>query len=270
MKKAIWLLVFILAYTLAFSGFEYFWDLFSLNSYLPPGTGSLIVIIANLTLFIVFLLYRYRTRARRLAEEADKYLARRMRERAVPVDANRKRMRRGLLRVPSVLVSIVFMFVPETVGITSHLFSSRTAVLDKYRVQTPISWIIGYTQSDYLWAITAPGIGRIGFQRYWRNEVPVSEMGFYPVPHPEAQFDKNMPLDNATILAKHSFGLGKESLTCWDLIHHNRFVGPSPTDPLIADIRCSSDSEHFYAYFVGWRGDLPGFYKTLQSIKTVE
>jgi hypothetical protein len=95
-------------------------------------------------------------------------------------------------------------------------------------------------------------------------------MGFYPVPHPETQFDKNVPLDNATILAKHSFKLGKESLTCWDLIHHNRFLGPLPTDPSIADIRCSSDSEHFYAYFVGWRGDLPAFYETLQSIKTVE
>ena len=268
MKKAIWLLAFILAYALAFRGFEYFWYLFFLDSYFPPDTRILILIIANLILFTVFLLYRYRTRARRLAEEADKYLARRMRDRAVPVTANRKGMRRGMLWVPSVLVSIVFMFVPETVGITSHLFSSRTAVLDKYRVQTPISWIVGYTPDNYLWAITAPGIGRIGFQRYWRNEVPVSEMGFYSIPHPELQFDKNVPLDNSTILAKHSFGLGTESLTCWDLIHHNRFVDPSPTDPSIADIRCSS--EHSYAYFVGWRDDLPGFYKTMQSIKTVE
>lgn len=270
MKKAIWLLVFILAYTFAFRGFEYFWDLFYLDSYFPSGTKIIIVIVANLTLFIVFLLYRYRTRERRLAKEADEYLAMRMRERAVPVTATGRRLRRGLLWVPCVLVSMAFMFVPETVGIASHLFSSRTAVLDKYRVRTPISWIIGYNQNNYLWAITAPGIARIGFQRYWRNEVPVSEMGFYPVPHPEAQFDKNVPLDSATILAKHSFELGKESLTCWDLIHHNKFVDPSPTDPLIADIRCSSDSEDFYVYFVGWRGDLPGFYGTLKSIRIVE
>jgi hypothetical protein len=270
MKKAIWLLAFILAYGLAFRGFEYFWYLFYLDSYFPPDARILILIIANLILLTVFLLYRYRTRKRRLDEEANKYLARRMRERAVPLPANRKRMRRRLLWVPSLLVSIVFMFVPETVGIASHLFLSRTAVLDKYRVQTPITWIVGYTPDNYLWAITAPGIGRIGFQRYWRNDVPVSEMGFIPIHHPELQLDKNVPLNNSTILAKHSFGLGTESLTCWDLIHHNRFVGPSPTDPSIADIRCSSESEHFYAYFVGWRGDLPRFYKTMQSIKTVE
>lgn len=239
MKNAVWLIAFVLAYILAFRALEYFWYLFYLNSYVPSDTIIFSVIVVNLVFFIVFLLYRYKTRERWITEEADKYLAKRMRERAVPIIANRRRMCRRLLWVPSVLVSIAFMFVPETVGITSHLFSNRTAALDKYRVQTPISWIIGYAQDDYLWAITAPGIGRIGFQRYWRNEVPVSEMGFYPVPHPEAQFDKNVPLDNATILAKHSFGLGKESLTCWDLIHHNRFVGPSPTAPSIADIRCS-------------------------------
>jgi hypothetical protein len=91
-------------------------------------------------------------------------------------------------------------------------------------------------------------------------------MGFYPVFHPEVQLDKNVPLDNVTILAKHSFAFGNEWLNCWDLIHHNKFVGSYPTDPSIADIRCSSDSEHFYAYFFGWRGDLEAFYATLQGI----
>ena len=176
-------------------------------------------------------------------------------------------MRRALLWVPCMLVSVAFWFVPETVGIASHLFSSRTAVLDKYRVQTPISWVIGSSKDYYLWAITAPGMGRIGFRQYWRDEVPVSEMGFYPVPHPEEQLTKNVPLDNVTILSKHSFALGNESLNCWDLVHHNKFVGSYPTDPSIADIRCSSDSDHFYAYFFGWRGDTAAFYATLQRIK---
>jgi hypothetical protein len=183
----------------------------------------------------------------------------------VPSSANRRRIRRGLLWVPCLFVFAASLFVPEGVGIASHLISNRTSVLDKYRIRTPITWVIGYS-GDSLWALTAPGMGRIGFRRYWRDEVPVSEMGFYPVFHPEEQFDKNVPLDNVTILAKHSFGFGNESLNCWDLIHHNKFVGSYPTDPSIADIRCSSDSEHFYAYFVGWRGDSEAFYRTLQRI----
>lgn len=269
MKKTIWILAFMLAYTFVFRGFDYFWNLFYLDSYFPPGTIVLVIIVANLILFATFLLYRYRTRERRLAEEVEKYLARRMRERAVPLTANRKKIRRGLLWVPCVLVSIVSMFVPETVGIASHLISNRTAVLGKYRIRTPITWVIGYSGDNSLWALTAPGVGRIGFRRYWRGEVPVSEMGFYPVPLPEEHFAKNVPLDNATILAKHSFGFGNESLTCWDLIHHNKFMGSYPTDPAIADIRCSSDSEHFCAYFFGWRGDSAAFFETLQRIDVI-
>jgi len=184
----------------------------------------------------------------------------------VPLTANQRKIRRGLLWVPCIFVAVASLFVPETVGIASHLFSLRTSTLDKYRIQTPVTWVIGYSGENQLWALTAPGIGRIGFRRYWRDEVPVSEMGFYPVFNPEEQLDKNVPLANMTILAKHSFAFGNESLNCWDLIHHNKFVGSSPTDPSIADIRCSSDSEHFYAYFVGWRGDAEAFYKTIQRI----
>jgi hypothetical protein len=95
-------------------------------------------------------------------------------------------------------------------------------------------------------------------------------MGFYPIFHPEEQFTKNVPLDNATILAKRSFAFGNETLNCWDLIHHNKFVGSYPTNPLIADIQCSSGSEHFYAYFHGWRADSAAFSGALESIKIAD
>jgi hypothetical protein len=94
----------------------------------------------------------------------------------------------------------------------------------------------------------------------------VSDMGLYPVPHPEENLTRNVPLDDVTILGKRSFALGAESLNCWDLIEHNKFVGSHPTDPSIALIRCSSDSEHFYAYFRGWRGDTAAFYEILQGL----
>jgi len=144
--------------------------------------------------------------------------------------------------------------------------ASRTMRLANYRIQIPITWVVGYSETTHFSAMTAPGIGRIGFLPYWRNEVPVSEMGFYPVSHPEQQFTKNVPLEGATVIAKRSFAFGNESLNCWDLIQHNKYVGSFPKDPSIANIRCSSDSEHFYAYFVGWRGDSASFYNTLQSI----
>jgi hypothetical protein len=91
-------------------------------------------------------------------------------------------------------------------------------------------------------------------------------MVLYLVPHPEENFEKNVPLEDATVLATHSFPLGNESLICWDLVEHNRFVGPRPHDSSMALIRCSSESEHLYVYFSGWRGDTAAFYNALRSL----
>jgi hypothetical protein len=91
-------------------------------------------------------------------------------------------------------------------------------------------------------------------------------MSFYPVEHPEQQLVKNVPLDGETILAKRSIPFGQQTMNCWDLIHHNKFVGSSPSDPTLADIACSTDNDNFYAHFSGWRGDAPAFYETLQRI----
>lgn len=182
----------------------------------------------------------------------------------------RKIIRRGLLLLPSVLASIAFLFSPEVAGITRNVISKRNTMMGKYRVNPPIHWVTGYGGDSSLALITAPGIGRIGFQRYWRDEVPVSEMGFYPISHPELQLTKNVPLDDVTILEKRSLVLGHESLTCWDLIHHNKYVGDRPGDPAIADIRCSTNTDDFYAYFTGWRGDSNAFYETLRGIRVVE
>lgn len=187
-------------------------------------------------------------------------------ERMLQPTANRKRIRRALLWTPSILACLTSMVAPEMAAIASRLTSNRAVNISQYRVRVPLTWFIEHNGNTQFSAMTASGIGRIGFQRYWRREVPISDMGFYLVPHPEENLAKNVPLDNDTILAKHSFLLGNESLNCWDLVEHNKFVGPRPNDPSMALIKCTSDSEHFYAYFDGWRGDTAVFYKTLQGL----
>jgi hypothetical protein len=187
-------------------------------------------------------------------------------EQIVKPTANQKRIRRALLWTPCVLVGLLSMFAPETAAIASCLTSDRVVRFSQFRVRVPPTWFIDRNGNTEFSAMTAPGIGRIGFRRYWRREVPVSDMGFFLVPRPEENLTKNVPLDDDTILAKHSFVLGNESVICWDLVKHNKFVGPSPNDPSMALIRCTSDSEQFYAYFDGWRGDTAVFYSTLQGL----
>lgn len=184
----------------------------------------------------------------------------------MPSTANRKRIRRALLWTPTILACIASMFAPETAAIATRLTSNRTVHFSQYRVRIPLTWFIEYNEESRFSAMSAPGIGRIGFQRYRHHEVPVSDMVLFPVPFPEKDFTKNALLDDDTILAKRSFPLGNESLNCWDLIEHNKFVGPRPSDPSMALIKCISDREQFYAYFDGWRGDTAAFYSTLQGL----
>jgi hypothetical protein len=173
---------------------------------------------------------------------------------------------RKLLWLPCVVVFSVSLFAPEIACISTHLFSSRDIVLSKYHIRTPLTCVGSGYNSTYLWTFSAPGIARLGFRKYWKRDIPISEMSFYPVQNPEHQLDKNVPLDGETVLAKRSIRFDQQTMNCWDLIHHNKFVGSSPTDPALADIACSTDNEDFYAHFSGWRGDTLTFYETLERI----
>jgi hypothetical protein len=171
-----------------------------------------------------------------------------------------------LLWLPCPVVLLLSLFAPEIACIATHLSSSRDVALGKYHIRTPLTCIVSGDYKTYLWTFSAPGIARLGFKKYLKRDIPVSEMSFYPVEHPEQQLVKNVPLDGKTILAKHSIRFGQQTINCWDLIHHNKFVGSSPSDPTLADITCSTDNDDFYAHFSGWRGDAPTFYETLQRI----
>ena len=178
---------------------------------------------------------------------------------------------RKLLWLPCAAALVVFFFASEIACIVTHLVISRDVVLGKYRVRTPLTCVVFVgDRNTYLWTFAAPGIARLGFKRYWNRDVPVSTMVFYPVQHPEQQLDRNVPLDGETILAKHSIRFGQQMINCWDLIHHNKFAGSSPTDPALADIACSTDNDDFYAHFSGWRGDAPAFYEALQRITFIK
>ncbi len=177
---------------------------------------------------------------------------------------------RKLLWLPCPVVFFVSLFAPEIACLSTHLLSSRDVVLGKYHIRTPLTCVGGGDYNTYLWTFSAPGIARLGFRKYWNRDVPVSKMSFYPVEHPEQQLDKNVPLDGETVLAKRSIRFGQQMMNCWDLIHHNKFVGSSPTDAALADIACSTDNDDFYAHFSGWRGDAPTFYETLQRITLAE
>jgi hypothetical protein len=266
MKKVARVVAFILSYLLLQTG------LFWLISYLPVYSNirstatTISIAFTNSFMLGLFLIYRHRTHNRWVSEEADKWLANKRAENSKIVRQQKRNFVRILVWLPALLVTGISLFVPEMIGLVLHGARPDTVSMGKLQIKIPRTWIGGSGSSDYLYLMTAPGVGRIGFMHYWHHNVPPSEMLFYPVPHPELNFYKNVPLDGATILAKRSFPLGEETLSCWDLIHNNPYVGPRPKDPMIADISCSTESGHFYAHFDGWRRDANTFYEVLENI----
>lgn len=236
---------------------------------LSDGDGpTVFVFFCPLTLSVVgFFLFRRRTRQWKIQYDAANFLKYRASQRLNPRRAERLRvLSRYLTWTPCLVVCSVLPFIPEAVGIGSRLFVSRNSSVGKYRVQIPITWIYDGLQESCVAVMTAPGIGRIGFESYWRREVPLSEMSICPLPHPADEIAPNVNLEGETVLSSLSMPFGNETLTCWDLIHNNPFVGSSPTDPSIADISCTTETDDFYAHFIGWRGDTSTFYETLRKI----
>jgi len=170
-----------------------------------------------------------------------------------------------LLWMPCLVVLLFSTCITEAIGVTSRLFYGQPSTMGGKYFPIPAIWIVN-RQDSRLSAMTVPGIARIGIKRYWHTTVPISEMVFIEISRPEDQLAPNVFLDHSTVLAKRTFPFGSETLNCWDLIHHNRYIGPSPKESSIADISCTTESDRFYAHFNGWRGDSNAFYKTLQSI----
>ena len=262
--STIYFLLFYLSYRVAY--------FFYLDSLPYSSVVDLVIFFPTFTTFALFILYRHRTREASLAEDAKMWLEARELERTQPAGvAKKQRSRLQIwLWAPCAIVLLVAPFITEEIGVASRLFASQTAVVGKYQIQIPVTWIIDGKREDFLSAMTVPGIGRIGVKTYWNFSPPLTAMRFYTVAHPEEQLAPNIYLKGATILAERSFGLGGEKLTCWDLVHHSSYGESYPDDPSIAQIECTTESDHFYAGFDGWRPDSSVFYETLRKITISE
>jgi len=270
LKKGLRILGFSTIYMLVLGSLLYVSDTAWAATYSSGFGQDVALILGNIIMLGLLKFYRRKTENQWVKTEAERWILARAREQTSPTPRWRKKLGRCLLWAPSASVMLTFLFLPEMAGLVSHLYNGRLVNLGRYQIKTPITWVNTTDGQTYLWTLAAPGIGRIGLPTYWSRQVPVSSSSFYPVAHPEGQLNQNVPSASATVIAKHSFPFGKETITCWDLIYNNKYVGPSITDPSIAEIGCSTESSHFYAHFFGWRGDSAAFYETLQRITITE
>jgi hypothetical protein len=174
--------------------------------------------------------------------------------------------------VPSVMVLLLFLFLPEVWGILSHFSQPQSDHLSGYRVPIPATWIVLYhtdqpaNGESRVSGLVGRGIG-MGVTPYlhsglllsaWEIKIEQQSQSDESAPGPWA------PRDDEAI-DRHAFTIGDVSVTCYD--YWPSYMGrPKRVDALSnAYVQCSGESR-FYASLVGNRNDVPGFYRMLDGI----
>jgi hypothetical protein len=262
LRKAMLALIFLALYALVVVGSQaVVFTIFS-NAPFYEFAQFITLAISNALMIGLLLYHRQKSRDRWINEEAERWLARRSLRELTATSSWWKKLRRGMLWVPTLVVLAVFLFLPESLGIASHLVWKIS--VDPYRLPIPPTWIIVVNGDHYMWVVAARGIGRVGPTSYWRKEEPASEMTFSSYPTSFIPHQMGPPPD-AKVLSRHDFPFGTENLICLDVIRFAE-TRPNPPDPASAEVICSAERNNLAATFSGWRTDLPGFYDVLQRV----
>lgn len=265
MKKALFVLTFLLAYPCVFAIFAYFVETFFRHTPYYYTMIDLAVVFANVFMFSVFMLYRARTRDAWIKAEAERWLQLRSGARSNPAPLWRKRLLKRVLWLPTAIVLASALFLPEIAGVLSHVWHGRTLTLQRFRVSTPLTWILETDGRSYCWAFIGKGIGRIGITSYLRQEPLFSEILFYAAPDMESVHDEEY-LEKVRVLSQRSMQVGDRALNCWDIVPPHPPNNSVKLDYSIADIGCESKPYDFWAHFSGPRTDSELFYDALRNV----
>ena len=235
-----------------------------LERYLNPGplVVFLTILLGNILVCAIALYVRRKTSHRWVKEEAELWLLARARRQCKEVPTWRRRLCRRMLWAPFAAVLVVFLFFPETVGITSHLLYGRSTSIATYRIRTPLTWMVP-RRTYYLWLIAAKGLARTGLTLYW--DQPISSMVLYPVSYAREEMRIPGPPATAKVLSKRTISFTKDRFTCWDIIPF-AYTRRDVPDPNSAQIECSTSNGDFFATYNGPRFNSEAFYQVLQTV----
>jgi len=224
-------------------------------------------IVILLTVPILLFLINRRATKRGVELESSRWLA----EREAGLSADQRRSRnRAICRslwIPSLLVVLIFLFLPEVWGLLTHAGQPRAGKLTGYEVTVPPTWIILYSGSSSPggWSavsgIAGRGIG-LGVKQYLNfGDPPISNWGVGVAGSDEARRKLS---HRGEPTARRDFQVGKAKLTCFE--YRPLWGRPMRVDdgPLVL-IECSSP-DRLQATFVGEKIHVAAFYGMLASM----
>jgi hypothetical protein len=247
------------------------------SSPLPESVAlgiSVLVFFAALCGIGIGLFFYFRNVVRRTFRiESRRWLA----ERQSGTDPSAIRWRNRCIRcalcIPSAVVLLVFLFLPEAWGMLSHVRNPRAGVLGGYRIPIPNTWIVLYhgeaaeQGEDYVRGLAGRGMG-IDLQSYLAGDLPLSTWTIgiaRPSRSHDSTYTRWTPNDSE-IIGHRVFTIGDENVTCLEYWPAYLERPAHVEDSKRAFVECSG-SQRLAASFVGKRTHMSAFYRMLEGAK---
>jgi hypothetical protein len=181
----------------------------------------------------------------------------------------RKATQRWLVWLPSAVLLLISLFIPETLAVCSHFLHRGSGRLLGYRVHIPMDWAVVMDEPDispnHTWSVVAAtksiGLFRAGPLKYWRRCPPLADMASYGAPLGDSVWRTST---GAKITSTRKMLFGSSQITCVEYIP--RYMRGS-ADAEIVFISCATERRHFMGSFSGDRSMADEFYRILQSAR---
>lgn len=197
--------------------------------------------------------------------EAERWLAER---RSHP--SERKWRSRGIcfaLCIPFTIVLLIFLFMPETWGLVSHIAYPHPGDLPGYRVKIPVTWIVQQRSDSsdgrsWVMGFFGRGIGS-GFNPSRYDALSSWRFATSSFSGEEASvYDRWTPEEKDII---HDVAIGGEHIQCG--YYRDRRTVDGQSTSAMANVFCRG-ATRFRASFYGPKTLLPDFYRVLGEIKS--
>jgi hypothetical protein len=245
-----------------------FWELglifiLALVSDYFEGSEDLLTIIffgTNLLIPALLIFYPHRWRDQWIEEEAENWLVQRSAQAIAPSKRWVRTLRRGMLWAPSLIALSVLLFLPEAMGIVSHVFDRQSHDLNDHRLHLPLTSFARNYGNLYMNALIGRGIGRVGPLPYLHKKPPMSSLFFWAVQNPRLDRYRDWFLTSDNVHSRRTLSFGSEMMTCADVTAN---VDASKSD--LVRIMCLSSNNDVRADFYGLRTDVHIFYEVVET-----
>lgn len=230
------------------------------------------IVLAVMTMGLLFCVRKSGKRS--VEAEVVRWLA----ERQSGISARNRTWRTNSIRfalcIPSLIALPIFLFLPETWGLVSHVSWPHSGTLSGYSVPVPATWVVYYHdagQADgrsFVDGLAGRGVA-LGGNPFRYDSLSGWGVGTGSIDGNQRTDYERWPPKPGDIFGQRMIKIGSGTLACVDYLPSYRWAPPRSQAVTITHIDCWGVGR-LHARFDGLRSHLNAFYRMLDGITEVK